>query len=48
VVEVVEIIDKVFVVWSGFSLVQVRHSITRNYPILAHFRFLLEEIRPEL
>ena len=30
------------------DLLQTRHSILRNYPILAHFRFLFEEIRPEL
>ena len=24
------------------------HSILRNYPVLGHFRFLLEDIRPEL
>ncbi len=30
------------------DLVQTRHSILRNYPILAHFRFIFEEIRPEL
>ena len=30
------------------DVVQKRHSILRNYPILAHFRFLIEEIRPEL
>ncbi len=27
---------------------QTGHSILRNYPIAAHIRFLLEEIRPEL
>lgn len=27
---------------------QRRHSILRNYPILGHFRFLFEFIRPEL
>jgi glutamate synthase domain-containing protein 2 len=27
---------------------QVRHSILRNYPILAHFRFFFETIRPEI
>ncbi len=33
----------------GFwDLVQTRHSITRNYPIIAHFRFLFEGIRPEI
>jgi glutamate synthase domain-containing protein 2 len=30
------------------DLVQKQHSILRNYPILAHFRFIFEEIRPEL
>jgi glutamate synthase domain-containing protein 2 len=33
----------------GFrDLVQTRHSVLRNYPIAAHIRFLLEDIRPEL
>ena len=33
----------------GFwDLAQVKHSITRNYPIVAHFRFLFEGIRPEI
>ena len=31
-----------------WDLIQVRHSITRNYPILAHLRFLQEMIRPEI
>ena len=31
-----------------YDLVQTRHAITRNYPILAHLRFLFEEIRPEI
>ncbi len=31
-----------------YDLVQTKHSITRNYPISAHFRFLLESIRPEM
>ncbi|MEG9227199.1 FMN-binding glutamate synthase family protein [Aeromicrobium sp. Sec7.5] len=30
------------------DLVQTRHSITRNYPIVGHLRFLLEHIRPEI
>ncbi|WP_416969692.1 FMN-binding glutamate synthase family protein [Streptomyces sp. 4F14] len=30
------------------DLVQRRHSILRNYPLLGHMRFLLERIRPEL
>ncbi|MEQ8785262.1 MAG: FMN-binding glutamate synthase family protein [Pirellulaceae bacterium] len=31
-----------------WDVLQTRHSITRNYPIAAHFRFLLEGIRPEI
>src|SRR3954454_16183961 len=30
------------------DLVQTRHAVLRNYPISAHLRFLLEEIRPEM
>jgi glutamate synthase domain-containing protein 2 len=30
------------------DLVQKKHSILRNYPILGHVRFLMESIRPEL
>ena len=30
------------------DLLQVRQSIRRNYPILAHLRFLLEYVRPEI
>ena len=30
------------------DLVQTRHAILRNYPISAHLRFLLEEVRPEI
>ncbi len=33
----------------GFhDLRQTHHSVLRNYPIAAHIRFLLEEIRPEI
>ena len=31
-----------------WDLAQSRHSIRRNYPILAHVRFGLEKIRPEI
>lgn len=31
-----------------YDLLQSRHSILRNYPVLGHMRFLLESIRPEL
>ncbi len=30
------------------DLVQTRHSVLRNFPITAHLRYLLEEIRPEM
>ena len=30
------------------DLVQKRHSVLRNFPILAHLRFILEEFRPEM
>ena len=31
-----------------YDLVQRRHSVLRNYPVLGHLRFLLEAVRPEL
>src|SRR5258708_32357211 len=30
------------------DLLQKNHAVLRNYPISAHIRFLLEEIRPEI
>jgi glutamate synthase domain-containing protein 2 len=30
------------------DLLQTRHAILRNYPIMSHLRILLEEIRPEM
>jgi len=30
------------------DLVQIHHSVLRNYPIAAHLRFILEAIRPEI
>jgi glutamate synthase domain-containing protein 2 len=30
------------------DLLQKRHSVLRNYPIMAHLRFMIEEIRPEI
>jgi len=31
-----------------YDLVQQNHAVLRNYPISAHLRFLLEQIRPEM
>ncbi|MET8809201.1 FMN-binding glutamate synthase family protein [Streptomyces sp. NPDC004546] len=32
----------------AWDLLQRRHSVLRNYPVLGHLRFLMESIRPEL
>ncbi|KPQ29564.1 MAG: Glutamate synthase domain 2 [Marinobacter excellens HL-55] len=31
-----------------FDLIQRRHTVSRNYPIVAHFRYLFESIGPEI
>src|SRR5262245_20420121 len=31
-----------------WDMVQTKHSLRRNYPILANLRFMLEMIRPEI
>ena len=31
-----------------YDMVQTRHSVRRNYPIIGNFRWLIEAIRPEL
>ncbi|MGV0162647.1 FMN-binding glutamate synthase family protein [Mycobacterium colombiense] len=31
-----------------YDLIQRRHSVLRNYPVLGHLRFLLEALRPEI
>ena len=31
-----------------YDVLQKKHIILRNYPVLGHFRFLLESIRPEI
>ncbi|MCX5576973.1 FMN-binding glutamate synthase family protein [Kaistia terrae] len=41
----------VFVALSALGvrdLIQKRHAITRNYPVIGHMRFLVESVRPEL
>jgi glutamate synthase domain-containing protein 2 len=37
-----------FVVIGISDLLQTRHAILRNYPVLGHMRYLLEFIRPEM
>ena len=31
-----------------FDITQKSHSVLRNFPVLGHMRYLLEEIRPEM
>jgi glutamate synthase domain-containing protein 2 len=45
---VVAVVLAVPVVVGIHDMVQTRHSILRNYPILGHARFALETVRPEL
>ena len=42
------IIPGLLVVLGVWDMVQTRHSILRNYPIIGHLRFLLEDTGPEL
>src|SRR6266496_5091648 len=49
-----EVVTIPILIFGGLTLLGVRdllqpnHAVLRNYPISAHLRFLLEEIRPEL
>lgn len=36
-----------FILWI-YDLIQKKHSILRNFPVLGHIRYLLEFIRPEI
>lgn len=38
----------IFLLIAANDLRQTRHTIRRNFPILGHFRYLLESIRPEI
>ena len=31
-----------------YDMLQTRHTVSRNYPVLAHFRYFLESIGPEI
>ena len=33
---------------AGWDLVQTKHSLRRNYPVIAHIRWLFEDLRPYL
>ena len=32
----------------GYDLIQPRHSVLRNYPVIGHLRWMMERLRPEL
>ncbi len=38
----------VLCVVAAADLIQRRHAVLRNYPLLGHLRYLLESLRPEL
>ncbi len=42
------VIVAILVIVTVFDLVQRKHAILRNFPVIGHFRFLLEAIGPEL
>ncbi len=44
----VVIIVVLVVVLAVYDLLQKRHAILRNFPIIGHFRYLLERVGPEL
>jgi glutamate synthase domain-containing protein 2 len=52
--KVIDIVIIPILIFGGLSLLgfrdllQENHAVLRNYPISAHIRFLLEEIRPEM
>ncbi|MDZ4394430.1 FMN-binding glutamate synthase family protein [Cypionkella sp.] len=48
VLELLALIMLGLVALGVYDLFQTRHAILRNYPIVAHMRFILEDIRPEL
>lgn len=45
---IVLIIVVLLIAVSAYDLTQRRHAILRNFPIIGHFRYLLEKIGPEL
>ncbi|MYK77192.1 MAG: FMN-binding glutamate synthase family protein, partial [Acidimicrobiaceae bacterium] len=41
-------IGAVLVITTIYDVVQKRHAILRNFPIIGHLRYLLESFGPEL
>jgi len=42
------VIPLLLVLLGVYDLAQKRHAVLRNYPLLGHFRFLFEFVRPEI
>ena len=45
---VLAVVGALVVMLAIYDLIQRRHSILRNFPVIGHFRFLIEKIGPEL
>ena len=45
---VLAVVGALVVMLAIYDLVQRRHSILRNFPVIGHLRFLIEKIGPEL
>jgi glutamate synthase domain-containing protein 2 len=46
--ELIQIILGLLILVGIYDLIQMRHAILRNYPVLGHMRFFFEFIRPEM
>ena len=44
----VAILAVVLILWAAYDLLQRKHAILHNFPIIGHFRYWLESIGPEL
>ena len=45
---VLAVVVALIVMLGLYDLIQRRHAILRNFPVVGHFRFLIEKIGPEL
>ena len=45
---IILIVAGVLLLVGAYDLLQVRHAILRNFPVIGHVRYLLEKIGPEL
>ena len=45
---VMTVISVLLVLWLCYDIMQKKHAILHNFPIIGHFRYWLEAIGPEL